>query len=84
MGHVSSESAACAGPSPSSRLRRRLAPRLALGVVCLMVSALLTACGGEDGRVTLTFFQFKGEAAQYFRDLAAEFERFLREEHPDE
>ncbi len=56
-------------------------PRLsAVTVLVVLLASLLSSCGGDDnGRTTLTFFQFKGEAAQYFRDLAAEFER----ENPD-
>lgn len=50
---------------------------------CLTVAALVTslaACaGGDDERTTLSFFQFKPEAIQYFEDLAAEFE----EQNPD-
>ena len=42
-----------------------------------LVAVLLAACGGGggDSKVTLTFFQFKPEAVQYFADLAAQFER---------
>jgi raffinose/stachyose/melibiose transport system substrate-binding protein len=54
-------------------------PRNARGAtiltLVLLLAGLLGGCGGDDDRTTLTFFQFKGEAAQYFRDLAAEFER---------
>ncbi|WP_271189340.1 ABC transporter substrate-binding protein [Dactylosporangium matsuzakiense] len=39
-----------------------------------LVAAMLAACA-RDSRMTITFFQFKGEAQQYFQDLAAQFER---------
>lgn len=39
------------------------------------VTAALAGCGpADDGRVQLDFFQFKGEAAQDFRDIVADFE----------
>ncbi len=62
--------------SVSARVRRgRLRVRVVTALV-VVLAGLLSGCGGDDdGRVTLTFFQFKGEAAQYFRDLAAEFEK---------
>ncbi|WP_077488801.1 ABC transporter substrate-binding protein [Sinomonas mesophila] len=37
-------------------------------------AAALGGCGHEDGRTTLTFFQFKPEAKQHFQGLAREFE----------
>jgi raffinose/stachyose/melibiose transport system substrate-binding protein len=43
-----------------------------------VLSAVLSACGGQDGRTTLVLFQFKPEAQAYFQDLAAQFE----EENP--
>jgi raffinose/stachyose/melibiose transport system substrate-binding protein len=46
------------------------------GASCLTALALLAACtgGGADSRTTLTFFQFKPEAVQYFNDVADQFE----------
>jgi raffinose/stachyose/melibiose transport system substrate-binding protein len=49
-------------------------------VLALGVLVLPAACSGAgDGRTTITFFQFKPEAVQYFEDLAAQFEA----ENPD-
>jgi raffinose/stachyose/melibiose transport system substrate-binding protein len=45
-----------------------------LAVLVLLAGAVLAGCSGDD-RTTITFFQFKGEAQQYFQDLAAQFER---------
>ncbi|WP_426594805.1 ABC transporter substrate-binding protein [Cellulomonas sp. McL0617] len=45
---------------------------------CLAAAALvvpLAACSSNDGRETIQFFQFKGEAKQYFEDLTAQFEK---------
>jgi len=39
----------------------------------------LAACGSDDSRTTITFFQFKSEAVEYFEGLATQFE----EENPD-
>ncbi|MBT0768248.1 extracellular solute-binding protein [Kineosporia sp. J2-2] len=56
-------------------LPRRNPPRrvITLLAVALLLAAGLSACAG-DGRTTITFFQFKGEAQEYFRTLAARFE----------
>ena len=47
-------------------------------VLCgLVVPALvlpLAACGADDGRTEITFFQFKPEAVDLFEELAADFE----------
>jgi raffinose/stachyose/melibiose transport system substrate-binding protein len=59
-----------------------MTPRRARIAACLAAAALvvpLAACSSGGGRETLTFFQFKGEAKQYFEDLAAQFE----EQNPD-
>jgi raffinose/stachyose/melibiose transport system substrate-binding protein len=57
--------------------RPRTVARLA---VAALVASTLTACsGGDGGRTTLTFFQFKPEAVEYFEQRAAEFEA----ENPD-
>lgn len=47
---------------------------LAAAMSAVLVGATLTGCS-DDGRTTLVFFQFKGEAQAYFRDLAADYER---------
>ena len=60
-----------------SRTLTRRIPAMLAGAV--LISSALTACGGNDGRTTLVFFQFKPEAQAYFQDLAHQFER----EHPD-
>ncbi len=62
-------------PQPARNPHSRR-PSLVLSVVLVLFSALgLTGCSGGDDRTTITFFQFKGEAQQYFQDLAAQFER---------
>ena len=48
--------------------------RLAATAACLSLLAPLAGCGGDD-RTEIVFFQFKGEAVEYFNGLAAEFER---------
>lgn len=48
--------------------------RPALIVLVLLAGAVLAGCSG-DSRTTITFFQFKPEAQQYFQELAAQFER---------
>ena len=45
----------------------------------LVALTLTSACGGDGGRTTLTFFQFKPEAVAFFDDLARDFEA----ENPD-
>ena len=45
----------------------------------LLALTLTSACGGDGGRTTLTFFQFKPEAVAFFEDLARDFEA----ENPD-
>ena len=48
--------------------------------MCRAPSGLASGCTAQgDERTTLSFFQFKGEAAQYFRDLAADFEQAVTE-----
>ena len=50
--------------------------RSAAGLTLTTVIALttLSACTGDEGRTTLTFFQFKPEAVDYFEERAAAFE----------
>ena len=51
---------------------------LVLAAVAAVAAALSGCSGGGSGSggpTTITFFQFKGEAQQYFKDLAAQFER---------
>jgi raffinose/stachyose/melibiose transport system substrate-binding protein len=67
-----------ARPSQRSAARRR-GRRTAFAGVLLLVASLLSGCSGGDGRTTITFFQFKPEAQQYFQDLAQQFEQA----HPD-
>ncbi|MEU8817093.1 extracellular solute-binding protein [Actinoplanes sp. NPDC048796] len=43
-------------------------------VAVLLAVATLSGCSGDD-RTTITFFQFKSEAQQYFQQLAAQFEQ---------
>jgi raffinose/stachyose/melibiose transport system substrate-binding protein len=50
-------------------------PGMALVAVAALAGAALTGCSGGDDRTTITFFQFKPEAQQYFQQLAAQFER---------
>jgi raffinose/stachyose/melibiose transport system substrate-binding protein len=57
-------------------------PRTVAGlvVVAALAASTLTACSGDSGgRTTITFFQFKPEAVDYFEQRAAEFEA----ENPD-
>ena len=49
--------------------------RTVAGVVAGLLALALSGCGGGSSRTTITFFQFKGEAQAYFKDLAAQFER---------
>lgn len=55
----------------TTRARRRL-PVALMAVAMILATA---ACSSDEGKVTLTFFQFKPEAQQYFRDLAVKFEQ---------
>ncbi|UZN03291.1 ABC transporter substrate-binding protein [Cellulomonas sp. S1-8] len=48
-------------------------------LVAGLAASTLVACSGGDGRTTLTFFQFKPEAVEYFEQRAAQFEA----ENPD-
>lgn len=50
------------------------AARAKLLIVVLLAASALAGCSRDD-RTTITFFQFKAEAQQYFQDLAAQFER---------
>ncbi|AGZ41152.1 ABC transporter substrate-binding protein [Actinoplanes friuliensis] len=43
-------------------------------VLALLAGSALAGCS-SDNRTTITFFQFKAEAQQYFQQLAAQFER---------
>ncbi|MCY1143691.1 extracellular solute-binding protein [Actinoplanes sp. Pm04-4] len=43
-------------------------------IVVLLAGLVLTGCSA-DSRTTITFFQFKPEAQQYFQQLAAQFEQ---------
>lgn len=61
------------GGCPPAAPRTR-AGLVAAAVVLALVSAL-SGCSSNSTRTTITFFQFKGEAQQYFRDLSAKFER---------
>ena len=54
--------------------RARLAPVLA--ALLLLATG---GCGSDDGRTELLFFQFKGEAAEFFDSVARDFEA----ENPD-
>jgi raffinose/stachyose/melibiose transport system substrate-binding protein len=51
------------------RLRRALAAATLAGV-----AVTAAGCSSGEDRVTLTFFQFKPEAVEYFQDAAARFE----------
>lgn len=53
-------------PSPQRSFARTLA---------LLLIVALAGCAADDGRATITFFQFKPEAQEYFQDLAAQFEQ---------
>jgi raffinose/stachyose/melibiose transport system substrate-binding protein len=58
--------------------RSRTVAKIALAG--LVAASTLAACSGGDGsRTTITFFQFKPEAVDYFQQRAAEFEA----ENPD-
>ncbi len=57
--------------------RRWARPAVGLAVAGLVLP--LAACGSDDSRTTITFFQFKSEAVEYFEGLATQFE----EENPD-
>jgi raffinose/stachyose/melibiose transport system substrate-binding protein len=63
--------------------RRRARRRTAAAVAALAIGGLLlsgcSASGGGDGKVTLDFFQFKGEALEDFDQIIADFEA----ENPD-
>ena len=63
--------------------RRRARRRIAAAVATLAIGGLLlsgcSASGGGDGKVTLDFFQFKGEALEDFDRIIADFEA----ENPD-
>jgi raffinose/stachyose/melibiose transport system substrate-binding protein len=60
--------------------RDRSSPRARIGVAAatlIGVTAALSGCAGGgsgDGRVTLDFFQFKGEAAADFQQIVTDFE----------
>jgi raffinose/stachyose/melibiose transport system substrate-binding protein len=58
-----------------TRHRARIVASLAAAALVVP----LAACSSDDGRETITFFQFKQEAKQYFEDLSAQFEQ----ENPD-
>ena len=47
--------------------------RVVLTVALTM--GVAAACSGNDGKTTITFFQFKPEAQQYFQQLAKSFEK---------
>jgi raffinose/stachyose/melibiose transport system substrate-binding protein len=53
-------------PSPQRSFVRTLA---------MLLIVALAGCAADDGRTTITFFQFKPEAQQYFQQLAAQFEQ---------
>lgn len=57
--------------------RRWARPAVGLAVAGLVLP--LAACGSDDSRTTITFFQFKSEAVEYFEGLATQFEQ----ENPD-
>jgi raffinose/stachyose/melibiose transport system substrate-binding protein len=61
--------------SATPQRRQRRYRNTALAAAGVLLAAGLSSCSGGSDKTTLTFFQFKGEAAQYFRDLAEEFER---------
>ena len=74
--------------TPPARTRtrrrpRRQAPLAAASVAVVAVASLMlagcSANGGDDGRVQLDFFQFKGEALEDFEQIIADFEA----ENPD-
>ncbi|MBX9245662.1 extracellular solute-binding protein [Actinotalea ferrariae] len=58
---------------------RRVGRRTVAAGAVLAVTFPLAACGGDDGRTEITFFQFKGEAVEFFEEITARFE----EENPD-
>ncbi|GIG27793.1 ABC transporter substrate-binding protein [Cellulomonas marina] len=64
-------------PRPRRRGARRRA--LVVGTLTASLVALAGCSGAGDGRTTLTFFQFKGEAVAQFEALARQFEA----ENPD-
>jgi raffinose/stachyose/melibiose transport system substrate-binding protein len=63
----------------TARGRRRLGPRrprrLCAAVACLVLASSLSACSSSGDQVTITFFQFKGEAQAYFQTLTRQFEK---------
>lgn len=61
------------------RHRHSVHHRLTAALGAAALAAALAGCGADDGKVTLTFFQFKGEAQAYFAELVEEFE----EQNPD-
>ena len=68
-----------AGRAPACR-RPRLtrAVRAIMALSAVLIAGMLSSCSGDD-RTTLVFFQFKPEAQDYFKTLAAQFEK----ENPD-
>ncbi|MGK5681459.1 ABC transporter substrate-binding protein [Actinoplanes sp. URMC 104] len=64
---------------PAASARPRSALTAALATIALLAGSALAGCSSGDGRTTITFFQFKSEAQQYFQQLAAQFEK----SHPD-
>lgn len=59
-----------------TRPLRSIATRVAAAVCALAVGAGLAGCGADTaGTVTLDFFQFKSEAADWFKAAAKEFEK---------
>jgi raffinose/stachyose/melibiose transport system substrate-binding protein len=63
--------------SDAGATRRRQPPPVGRvsAVVTVLAAALLAGCSGGDKRTSITFFQFKPEAQQYFQDLAKQFEQ---------
>ena len=53
---------------------RRIA-RIVACLVTILFASTLAACGAAGGPTTITFFQFKPEAVDYFQGLATQFEK---------
>ncbi len=56
-------------------LAKRMIRRAAAVVCAVAVGLGVAGCGANSNVVTLDFFQFKSEAADWFKEAAAEFER---------
>ena len=63
-------------PATWSTAHRRRARKAGAVLAGVLLASSLSSCGsGDGGRVTITFFQFKGEAQDYFKTLTQQFEK---------